>query len=77
MGRSVTQARVDLQLAEQASTAVTAELGELRTREASVRETLREFFQGSVASHLAHRQHRPVLVVPLNPVAGSEPLPWE
>ncbi|MEQ6895940.1 universal stress protein [Microbacterium sp. KR10-403] len=47
------------------------------TREASVRETLREFFQGSVASHLAHRQHRPVLVVPLNPVAGSEPLPWE
>lgn len=47
------------------------------TREASVRETLREFFQGSVASHLTHRQHRPVLVVPLNPVAGDEPLPWE
>jgi len=47
------------------------------TREASVRETLREFFQGSVASHLAHRQHRPVLVVPLNPVAGDQTLPWE
>ncbi|WP_288784960.1 chromosome segregation protein SMC [uncultured Microbacterium sp.] len=40
VGRSVTQARVDLQLAEQARTAVTAELGELRTREASVRERL-------------------------------------
>ena len=38
--RSVTEARVDLQLAEQARTAVTAELGELRTREASVRERL-------------------------------------
>jgi len=38
--RSVTQARVDLQLAEQARTAVTAELGELRTREQAVRERL-------------------------------------
>jgi len=47
------------------------------TREATVRETLREFFQGSVASHLAHRQHRPVLVVPLAPVADGMPLPWE
>lgn len=47
------------------------------TREASVRETLREFFQGSVASHLAHRQHRPVLVVPLSPVADDRALPWE
>lgn len=47
------------------------------TREASVRETLREFFQGSVASHLAHRQHRPVLVVPLSPVTDGRALPWE
>jgi len=46
------------------------------TREASMRETLREFFQGSVASHLAHRQHRPVLVVPLSPVSEDEQLPW-
>ena len=38
--RSVTEARVALQLAEQARTAVTAELGELRTREATVRERL-------------------------------------
>jgi nucleotide-binding universal stress UspA family protein len=47
------------------------------TRDATVRETLREFFQGSVASHLAHRQHRPVLVVPLHPVTDGGPLPWE
>ncbi|WP_029145268.1 universal stress protein [Microbacterium luticocti] len=47
------------------------------TRRAGVRETLREFFQGSVAGHLAHRQHRPVLVVPLNPVTDGGPLPWE
>ncbi|GAA3755024.1 hypothetical protein GCM10022240_05040 [Microbacterium kribbense] len=47
------------------------------TREATMRETLREFFQGSVASHLAHRQRRPVLVVPLNPGSDGGPLPWE
>lgn len=38
--RSVTQARVELQLAEQARTALTAELASLRTEEASVRERL-------------------------------------
>ncbi|KHK95829.1 hypothetical protein LK09_17520 [Microbacterium mangrovi] len=35
------------------------------THEPGVRGGLREFFQGSVATHLAHRQHRPVLVVPV------------
>jgi len=38
--RSVTQARVELQLAEQARTAVTAELTELRAQDAVVRERL-------------------------------------
>ena len=38
--RSVTQARVELQMAEQARSAVTAELAELRTQEAGVRERL-------------------------------------
>lgn len=47
------------------------------TREAGLRGSLREFFNGSVAAHLAHRQHRPVIVVPLSPVAGGEKLPWE
>jgi hypothetical protein len=26
---------------------------------------------------LAHRQHRPVVVIPLAPVAEGKPLPWE
>ncbi len=47
------------------------------TRENTVRDGLREFFQGSVAAQLAHRQHRPVLVVPLHPVGDRGPLPWE
>lgn len=47
------------------------------TREAGLRGSLREFFNGSVAVHLAHRQHRPVIVVPLAPVSGSGALPWE
>jgi len=38
--RSVSQARVELQLAEQARSAVTAELVDLRTQDASVRERL-------------------------------------
>ena len=47
------------------------------TREAGIRGSIREFFNGSVAVHLAHRQHRPVIVVPLAPVPGSGKLPWE
>ena len=47
------------------------------SREAGLRGSLREFFNGSVAVHLAHRQHRPVIVVPLAPVGGSQALPWE
>ncbi|MGN6445705.1 universal stress protein [Amnibacterium sp.] len=35
----------------------------------------REFFSGSIAAHLTHRQPRPVLVVPLNPVLDGT-LPW-
>ncbi|WP_285114702.1 universal stress protein [Leifsonia sp. fls2-241-R2A-40a] len=47
------------------------------TREAGLRGSLREFFNGSVALHLAHRQHRPVVVVPLDPRPGAQKLPWE
>lgn len=56
---------------------VNARLIVVGTRDATVRGTLREFMQGSVATHLAHRQHRPVLVVPLAPVTDGAPLPWE
>ncbi len=47
------------------------------TREAGLRGSLREFFNGSVAAHLTHRQHRPVVVVPLSPTPQGEKLPWE
>lgn len=47
------------------------------TRAATVRGTLQEFFGGSVAAHLAHRQHRPTVVVPLSPVSFDRELSWE
>jgi nucleotide-binding universal stress UspA family protein len=47
------------------------------TRKPGLRTTAHEFFNGSVAVHLAHRQHRPVIVVPLDPAANGEKLPWE
>jgi len=47
------------------------------SREAGLRGSLREFFAGSVALHLSHRQTRPVVVVPLAPVSRTQALPWE
>jgi nucleotide-binding universal stress UspA family protein len=47
------------------------------SRRGGVRAGLRQFLAGSVAAHLAHRQHRPVVVIPLAPVAEGKPLPWE
>lgn len=46
------------------------------TRERGIRGSLHEFFNGSVAVQLAHRQHRPVVVVPLSPVTDESELPW-
>lgn len=46
------------------------------TRERGVKGSLHEFFNGSVAVQLAHRQHRPVVVIPLNPVTDDDELPW-
>lgn len=40
------------------------------------RHRVAEFFNGSVAARLAHQQHRPVLVVPTNPVRVDGLLPW-
>ncbi len=53
-------------LAEQ----VDAKLLVVGTRKRGLGESIREFFTGSVAARLTHRQTRPVLVVPL-----GEPLP--
>lgn len=47
------------------------------THNPGIRRGLHEFFNGSVAVHLAHRQHRPVVVIPLSPVTGDGKLPWE
>ncbi|MGU3643440.1 universal stress protein [Microbacterium sp. C23T] len=40
------------------------------TRKRGFGESVREFFTGSVGARLAHRQHRPILIVPL-----GEPVP--
>ncbi|MGK3952089.1 universal stress protein [Microbacterium sp. I2] len=43
------------------------------TRKRGIGESIREFFTGSVGARLAHRQHRPILIVPLGePVADDE-----
>lgn len=43
------------------------------TRQRGIGESIREFFTGSVAARLSHRQHRPVLIVPLDePVADDQ-----
>lgn len=54
-----------------------AELIVVGSRRRGVRSGLKEFFGGSVAAQLAHRQRRPVVVVPVAPVAPDTPLPWE
>lgn len=47
------------------------------THERRVGASMRSFFAGSVGAHLTHRQHRPVLIIPLDPVGPDQPLPWE
>ncbi len=47
------------------------------TRKATLGRTLHDLFGGSVAVQLAHRQHRPVMVVPLHPTPFDRALPWD
>lgn len=56
--------------------AVDAALIVVGTRSIRGRRSMRDFFGGSIAARLAHRQHRPVLVIPLDPVAHDADLPW-
>lgn len=49
---------------------VDAKLLVVGTRKRGIGESIREFFTGAVAARLAHRQQRPILVVPL-----GEPVP--
>lgn len=46
------------------------------TRRRGLGESIREFFTGSVAARLTHRQHRPVLVVPLDEPARDDEDLW-
>lgn len=55
---------------------VQAELIVLGTRERRW-QGVREFLAGSLAARLAHRQARPVVVVPVAPAPPEERLPWE
>ncbi|UUT34420.1 universal stress protein [Microbacterium elymi] len=42
------------------------------TRKGGIGESIREFFTGSVAVRLAHRQTRPVLVVPISEIIPDD-----
>lgn len=57
--------------------AVDASMIIVGARKPTISATVREFFAGSVAVHLTHRQRRPVLVVPIDLVPVEDPLPWE
>ncbi|MCT9819319.1 universal stress protein [Microbacterium sp. W1N] len=46
------------------------------TRRRGFGESVREFFTGSVAARLAHRQSRPILVVPLEAPAADDEELW-
>ncbi len=46
------------------------------TRNRGLGESIREFFTGSVAARLAHRQHRPILVVPLGDALDDDEELW-
>ena len=59
------------------ATKLDAQLIVVGTRKRGNGESIREFFTGSVAARLAHRQHRSVLVVPLqDPVPDEQPEIW-
>ena len=46
------------------------------TRKRGIGDSIREFFTGSVAARLAHRQPRPILVVPIGEPVKDDEDPW-
>ena len=54
-----------------------AEMIVVGSRRDGFKSGVRDFFGGSVAVHLAHRQPRPVVVVPVASVPSGKSLPWE
>ncbi|MGB4135616.1 MAG: universal stress protein [Microbacterium sp.] len=62
---------------KQLANTLDAQLIVVGTRKRGFGESVREFFTGSVAARLAHRQHRSVLVVPQEePVADDQKDIW-
>ncbi|KDA04658.1 universal stress protein UspA [Microbacterium sp. CH12i] len=57
---------------KQLANKIDAQLIVVGTRKRGLGESIREFFTGSVAARLAHRQHRSVLVVPLEESVPDE-----
>jgi nucleotide-binding universal stress UspA family protein len=53
-----------------------AEMIVVGSRRGGLRSSMHDFFSGSVAVHLAHRQPRPLVVIPLDPKPHGR-LPWE
>src|SRR4030095_8148876 len=47
------------------------------SRRGGVRAGLKQFLTGAAAAPRPNRQPRPVVVIPLAPVAEGKPLPWE
>lgn len=55
---------------------IDAKLIVVGTRKRGFGESIREFFTGSVAARLSHRQHRPILVIPQEePLRDDEAFP--
>jgi nucleotide-binding universal stress UspA family protein len=54
-----------------------AEMIIVGSRRGGLRVSMHEFLGGSVAAHLAHRQLRPVVVIPVEPVSHDTRFPWE
>jgi nucleotide-binding universal stress UspA family protein len=46
-------------------------------RSGGIGVSVQEFFRGSVAVHLVHRQSRPVVVVPVSHAHPNHPPPWD
>ncbi|MFT4219024.1 MAG: universal stress protein [Microbacterium sp.] len=55
---------------------IDAKLIVVGTRKRGLGESIREFFTGSVAARLAHRQRRPILVVPLGDLVPDDESIW-
>ncbi len=55
---------------------IDAKLLVIGTRKRGIGDSIREFFTGSVAARLAHRQRRPILVVPIGDLVPDDEEPF-